>query len=84
MLKNGESDESRAVTVVGPDLTNVSSNCLLVMLKVRVRLVWWCVELNNRTVLTPTLLLLAITVKPGQAYPPPPHPPRFGINESVM
>ena len=26
MLKNGESDESRAVTVVGPDLTNVSSN----------------------------------------------------------
>ena len=72
MLKNGESDESRAVTVVGPDLTNVSSNCLLVMLKVRVRLVWWCVKLNNRTVLTPTLLLLAITVKPGQAYPPPP------------
>ena len=73
MLKNGESDESRAVTVVGPDLTNVSSNCLLVMLKLRVRLVRCCVELNYRTVLrTPPLLLLAITVKPGQAYPPPP------------
>ena len=80
MLKNGESDESRAVTVVGPDLTNVSSNCLLVMLKLRVRLVWCCVELNYRIVLTtPTHLLLAITVKPGQAYPP-----RFRINESVM
>ena len=25
VLKNGESDHSRAVTVVGPDLTNVSS-----------------------------------------------------------
>ena len=77
MLKNGESDESRAVTVVGPDLTNVSSNCLLVVLKLRVRLVWCCVELNYRTILR--LLLLAITVKPGQAYPP-----RFRINESVI
>ena len=80
MLKNGESDESRAVTVVGPDLTNVSSNCLLVMLKLRVRLVWCCVELNYRIFLTtPAHLLLAITVKLGQAYPP-----RFRINESVM
>ena len=80
MLKNGESDESRAVTVVGPDLTNVSSNCLLVMLKLRVRLIRCCVELNYRTVLrTPPLLLLAITVKPGQAYPP-----KFRINESVI
>ena len=34
MLKNGESDESRAVTVVGPDLTNVSSNCLLVFVEI--------------------------------------------------
>ena len=25
VLKNGESDHSRAVTVVGPDLTNVSN-----------------------------------------------------------
>ena len=80
MLKNGESDESRAVAVVGPDLTNVSSNCLLVVLKLRVRLVWRCVELNYRTILrTPALLLLAITVKPGQAYPP-----RFRVNESVI
>lgn len=71
VLKNGESDESRAVTVVGPDLTNVSSNCLLAVLKLRVRLVWCCVELNYRIVLTtPTPLLLAITVKPGQAYTP--------------
>ena len=51
MLKNGESDESRAATVVGPDLTNVSSNCLLVVLKLHVRLARCCVELNCRTVL---------------------------------
>ena len=34
VLKNGESDHSRAVTVIGPDLTNVSyfkfnNNCSL-------------------------------------------------------
>ena len=53
---------------------------LFVMLKLCVRLVRCCVELNYRTVLrTPPLLLLAITVKPGQEYPP-----RFRINESVM
>lgn len=51
MLKNGESDESRAATVVGPDLTNVSSNCLLVVLKLHVRLARCSVELNCRTVL---------------------------------
>ena len=36
VLKNGESDHSRAVTVVGPDLTNVSgfnnfNNCNMVI-----------------------------------------------------